>query len=554
MSIYHKLGAIVAAAAIVVAAQGQTAIAQAGLAAECAVLQGNHHGSHEWSSCLSAEVKLHGLPRVGEEADLEVIVAASAARGDVDIQVELPGHLRWVQAPAGLSPRDSRSHAPEDRAGVSRMGVHRAVKANAPLVLRGRVQAVSAGHAQIRVSAASEAPEIAADSVFLTIGGDRTTAGFAIAADDTAVPMTGAAPTHAYPRFPVKPAGNSNVAGSACATGSFGYVDTSGVNRIAANTGVQVWDADAAGGDDLLVSGVAGANGAFQLCFAAADEEGGGQDVYVSFNTENPHWLIRDPETRAPFRFRTETQSNVQAGASAAFGSRMPGNTMLMRGVQAFDQIGAAWNWTPGSCWDARDAVCRKGIVTWAPDSTDGTWYDLGENSVFLLPDDPRSAELVLHEFGHAIMDDIYEDAFPSSPKCSPHYIPRTSSRGCAWTEGFATLYEVMVLGQPIFRWADGRTLNVEDPTWGTADWDNGDRVEGRVLGALLDLYDTTNEGPHDQCTEDPRGPIWTTFLNHKSTTFSQYWSDRAADGFDTSRTKLGCLYQNTIVYGGFRP
>jgi hypothetical protein len=434
------------------------------------------------------------------------------------------------------------------------MGTKRPVLTGTPAVLTGRVVAVAPGNAQIRANVATVAPEIASDSVFLTIGRESTTAGFAPVTDDTAVPLIGATPTRAYPQHPVKPAGPSTSTGTTCAAGSFGYADTDGLNRIGANVGVQVWDADATGGDDLLAGGVTDATGAFQMCFANTDEEGGGQDIYVIFSTDNSQWMIQHTTTHAAYRFRTATAANTATGSTVNLGARTPGNPALMRAVQAFDQVGAGWNWTPGTCWDARDAVCRKAHVNWATDSTQGTWYDLNQDAVFLLADDPRAAELVLHEFGHLIMDDIYEDAFPSSPKCSPHYIPKTSSRGCAWTEGFATLYEVMVLGQPIFRWADGRTLDVEQPTWGTSGWDNGDRVEGRVLGSLIDLFDANNEGTHDRCTEDPRGPIWTTFLNHKSGTFSQYWADRAADGYDTSNTALGCLYQNTISYNGYNP
>jgi hypothetical protein len=427
------------------------------------------------------------------------------------------------------------------------------VRAGAPVVLTGRVVALAPGQAQIRAYARAAAPDVATAGAFLTIGSAASVTGFAPATDDTAVPLTGAAATRAYPRFLVKPAGSSISAGSACATGSFSYGDTNGVNRISANLGVQVYDADATGGDDLLATGVTDASGAVRLCFAATDEEGGGQEVYAVFGTDNAHWTIQHTSAHQAYRFRTETVANVAAGGTAAFGARRPGNPTLMRAVQAFDQVAAAWDWTPGTCWDARDATCRKAHVNWAPDATDGTWYDTTDDSVYLLADDPRAAELVLHEFGHLIMDDVYEDAFPSSPNCSPHYIPRTSSKGCAWTEGIATLYEVMVLGQPIFRWADGSTLDVEQPTWGTTGWDNGDRVEGRVLGSLIDLYDTPNDG-YDACSEDPRQTIWTTFLGHKSNTFNAFWSDRASDGFDTSRTALGCLYQNTIVYSGYRP
>jgi hypothetical protein len=491
----------------------------------------------EFGGCLAVDVRLDHLPRVGEQADLTVTVSAGADRSGVDIAIELPAYLAWTAVPTGLTSRPAVSRAPEDRSGISRVGTVGSIRAGAPFVLTGRVVARAPGQAQIRAYARGRAPDVAIGNAFVTIGRSASMAGFAAATDDTAVPLSGSTPTRAYPRFPVKPAGSSTSAGAVCATGSFSYVDTNGVNRISANLGVQIRDSR----DALLANGVTDAAGAFRLCFPS-----GTRDVYAVFTTDNAQWTVHHTTAHQPYRFRTETIANVTS--SVAFGARQPGNAQLMRAVQAFDQVAAAWDWTPGDCWDARDAACRKAHVNWAPDSTEGTWYDTNDDSVYLLADDPRAAELVLHEFGHLLMDDAYEDAFPSSPNCNPHYIPRTSSRGCAWTEGWATLYEVMVLGQPIFRWADGSTLDVEQPTWGTSGWDNGDRVEGRVLGSLIDIYDSTNEG-YDHCSEDPRQTIWTTFLGHKSNTFAAFWSDRAADGFDTSRTALDCLYQNTIVY-----
>jgi hypothetical protein len=59
-------------------------------------------------------------------------------------------------------------------------------------------------------------------------------------------------------------------------------------------------------------------------------------------------------------------------------------------------------------------------------------------DEVFLLGRTPDSRSIVAHEIGHAIMDDIYEDAYPATPNCSGHKVDTASSAGCAWTEGFA--------------------------------------------------------------------------------------------------------------------
>jgi hypothetical protein len=61
-----------------------------------------------------------------------------------------------------------------------------------------------------------------------------------------------------------------------------------------------------------------------------------------------------------------------------------------------------------------------------APDSTVGDHYQRSEFSydeVFLLGRTPDSRSIVAHEIGHAIMDDIYEDAYPATPNCSGHTV-----------------------------------------------------------------------------------------------------------------------------------
>jgi hypothetical protein len=167
---------------------------------------------------------------------------------------------------------------------------------------------------------------------------------------------------------------------------------------------------------------------------------------------------------------------------------------------------------------------------------------------VHLKAIDPDSAHTVSHEVTHSIMDDVYEDAYPATPNCNPHNIPAVSSAGCAWTEGFAEWLPAVVFRDPSYRWPNGSSLNLETPTWGTAGWSNGPTVEGRVAGALIDLYDTNNEGT-DRWSED-MSVIWSTFQNHVSGNLSAFWSHRRADGFNVSNSPLGSFYQNTINFG----
>lgn len=500
-------------------------------------------GPGEWRSCLDVSVHLAEAPALGREARLDIDLRTTLNRSDVQLDVSLPAGLEWVQTPAGLTSHTVASAAPTDRGRAHHATGTSHVVEDRPLRLTGRVRAVAEGAAQIQVVARAGV-ESDRGSAFLTVGAQRSQHGIAVSEGTTRAAAT---PTSAHPHLRHKPAGDvAATLGTACATGTWGYVDHDGIARISPNAKVWAYDDDTSGPDDLLATGLTDANGQFRLCYENTDEDGSGQDVYVRVATENAHWIIRNGRSRKSYSFYTDVVPN--AGAAVEFGTVRPADPAMMRGVEAFDTMNAAWNWTPGACWDARDSTCRQGKINWAPDSTDGTYYSLQENAVHLAAEDPDSNILVLHEFGHAIMDDVYEDDFPPAPNCSPHYITKTSSTGCAWTEGFATWYGVAVLGDPTFRWPGGRTLDLEGPTWGTPNWDNGDAVEGRVLGAMIDLYDTANE-PGDTCAENPAGPLWTTFLGHVSDTFRQFWAHRAADGYDVGPNALNCLYHNTIDY-----
>ena len=186
-------------------------------------------------------------------------------------------------------------------------------------------------------------------------------------------------------------------------------------------------------------------------------------------------------------------------------------------------------------------------MVNWAPDSTDGTYYSLAGNDVHLAADDPNSAITVVHEIGHAIMDDVYDDDFPPAPSCNPHSIQGATSQGCAWTEGFAEWFPSTVYNDPYFRWPSGASLNLETNRWGDT-WATGDTVEGRVAGALIDLTDAANETPWDRTTEGST-PTWDVFTHGVQDTFSQYFGQRLGRGWSTGVPTRSTLFQNTIDY-----
>ncbi|MBT2507852.1 hypothetical protein J7I98_18580 [Streptomyces sp. ISL-98] len=340
-----------------------------------------------------------------------------------------------------------------------------------------------------------------------------------------------------------------------CVRGSFNYQDAGGAWRNSANLQVQVWDEDPANSDDLLTVGLTDDNGAYRLCFDNSTDARGGQDVYLVFVTQNGQWGVeRDDDDE--YEFRSGQRDNLGDGTTTDFGALHPTDARLHGSLRAYSWANAASAWTPGDCWDSKDTDCRRIDINWHPDDDPGgSFYRPGEDEIYLVPQDADDRNVVAHEIGHAVMDDVYDDNTFDTQCPSPHIITRTSSRPCAWSEGFGDWYGVAVFNDPVY--VDGGvspfTVDFENHTWGTAGWDNGDAVEGRVAGALWDLVDGVGEAPWDQYGEGLTN-VWNTFLNHRDTTFQEYWNHRAGDGHEVGAPALGSLFQNTVDYGFRNP
>ncbi|GAA1797352.1 hypothetical protein GCM10009682_18710 [Luedemannella flava] len=114
------------------------------------------------------------------------------------------------------------------------------------------------------------------------------------------------------------------------------------------------------------------------------------------------------------YNYVSGVDGEVLDNTTADFGPLQPGDPTHMRGAAAFAATQVTWNNVPGACWDMV-GPCRAVVILWQPDSDDGTYYSLATNDVHLAAVDPDSAILVSHEVTHSIMDDVYEDNFPSA-------------------------------------------------------------------------------------------------------------------------------------------
>lgn len=515
-------------------------------------LQPNPHisKSNEFASCLSVSASIERAPELGESAVLAFDVTSQLGSDAVRIEADLPGNLRWESAPAGLQQGAVASASPMANGHLERASGLRAIGAGKSVHFEGTVSAVSAGAAEIRVRARIAVPggtDVAEDFVFLTIGekGQASVATIDTPAVGTTTAVTKAAAPAAQDKRRVVPmAGQASAVpgplATSCATGGWFYVDNVGATRPSINATVEVRS-----GSTLLATGITSFNGSYSVCFSNI---AAGRNVFVRFIMKNTIWRLRVTGTNNDYIFSTGTLFAAN-GANVNFGNLQPGDAASMRGLHAFDAANDAWNFKPGTCWATLHTTCRQLNINWSNTSTDGTFYSPSGNDVHLAAADPDSATTVVHEVGHGVMDETYNDSMPSSPNCNPHTIQGASSAGCAWVEGWAEWFPASVYNDPFFRWPDGGSLNLETPNASTPGWDDGDTVEGRVAGSLIDVSDFANDG-FDTFGEGDPGNIWTTFSNHRSTTFANFWSQRAGDGFNVSDPgALASLFQNSIDY-----
>ena len=545
----------------------------------------------EFASCISVGASLSRLPAVGEQATLDVAVTAQYARDGVDVTIDLPATLAYVEPPAGAQVADTR--APYTTAGTAqRAEVHADLAAGETRHVQARVTAVEAGPGTIRAHAVAVVPggtDGGGDQIALTVApsgatsraglhdarADQTTRATARAQARTDAPSAGARAHLLAPAAPTaspRPADRTRPGttgrdqattgaleqphATVCATGNWYYVDAGGTTRPSVNVTVEVWDADATGGNDLLASGVAHWSGDYNICFDNADtDEGGLVDPYIRFVTQNGIWKVQDG-SGAAYAWISGTVTDMSADHD--FGGLQPGSATKMAALEAFDNANSAWAWVPhgtGSCWDKTDTSCRTVDIIWTPTSTDGDYFVPADNQVHLTAAAASEKSTVVHEIGHAVMDDVYEDHVVPTTNCSPHYIALSSSAGCAWSEGFAEWFPAMVFDDPAFHFGDGTSQDLENNTWNYTDpyqtWDDGDAVEGRVASALIDISDTANEWPWDRYGEGAPGNVWDTFLTHVSDTFADFWASRGADGYDVADTGArASLFQSTVDYG----
>jgi Dockerin type I domain len=157
--------------------------------------------------------------------------------------------------------------------------------------------------------------------------------------------------------------------------------------------------------------------------------------------------------------------------------------------------------------------------------------------------------DVILHEYAHHVMYSLY-GFIP--PALEEHYMTLRSDATTGWVEGWADFFPLAVFNKQNFvlgiNATHGVSYNLEVPTWYSSGWDNGDQVEGHVAGALLDVFDSANDG-YDTFSNGFTH-IWNVLSSQTDNTFHEFWQAWCVGNYQRQAT-LMAIFQNSIDYRG---
>lgn len=352
--------------------------------------------------------------------------------------------------------------------------------------------------------------------------------------------------------------------------GRLSYQDRKNLTAYGRNYRVSLYEYDADGQDDLLLETYTDRDGYFyipDLWNLDVDEhtypENPSLDLYVVWKTDNPE--LNQHVTNfvgTPYQWQSRINLDSSAGTTVTLDTHVPDNWATQPAMWIFEDILRAYEYMLLNTGVDPGAVAAR----WEKDQNylfpcpDSCFYaGPGGPYIFIEDDWTSSGDIVVHEVGHHYLYNMTGGWLWNNPYCYEHYMFREEDADCAWSEGWADFLPLVVNGDPCYDFDTGpcsgepeeRHYNLEshnlyDPPPPPSS-DRGDLVEGRVAGALYDLFDTANEDfDSDYFGMAPlteavfQGPFEESFFD-----FWESWKAASHSQHNAVRT----FYQNTIDY-----
>lgn len=280
------------------------------------------------------------------------------------------------------------------------------------------------------------------------------------------------------------------------------FVDRDGVTGVLVNAAIDIRDDDTFG-DEHLTTVITGWDGRFS---ATVNNDDGwlqnGRDIYFRVRTSNSRFRVQDCGlVNFTYSWRSSTRNDLSDGSIVDFGDLQP--TTDMDAAVMFQDLNAGWNYVTSQ--GAQDPGFAN--LCW-PEG--GSFYDFA--NINIDDGDEVAEDIVLHEYGHAIMHNAYNNNYWPSNATGPHTFcdPTPQHRNLAFTEGWANFIPLAVNPDGIYH-SNGWSWGIESNTCGNA---NGKRDETMVAAGLLDIRDTASDGgcSDDDC--DPSGANNVSFVD----------------------------------------
>lgn len=298
-------------------------------------------------------------------------------------------------------------------------------------------------------------------------------------------------------------------------TGRFFYVDRNGSTVPLVNATVDIRDDDTFG-DEQLTSVVTGWDGSYSAVVNADDGWlQNGRDIYVRVRTTNSRFRVQDCGIfSSTYSWTTDVRNDLSDGAVVDFGSLQPASDM--DAARMFQDLNAGWNHitTAGSQDPGFVNLC------WPESATN---YDF--SNVNITDGDEVAEDVVLHEYGHAIMHNAYNNSYWPANAVGPHTFCDTTPqhRNLAFTEGWATFVALSVNPDGVYDSASW-SWDLENNSCSNAD---GKRDETMVAAGIIDMRDSASDGNCSGGSCDPSGSNRVSMVDlWRDTVFSQNIDD----------------------------
>ncbi len=298
------------------------------------------------------------------------------------------------------------------------------------------------------------------------------------------------------------------------------FVDRAGNTRPLVNAAVDIRDDDTFG-DEHLTTVITGWDGRFS---AVVNNDDGflqnGRDIYFRLRTSNSRFRVEDCGLiNTTYSWTSDVRDNLSDGTVVDFGDLQPDSDM--EAAIMFQDMNDGWNYT--TTQGSQDPGFAN--LCW-PEG--GSFYDFA--NINIEDGDEVAVDIVLHEYGHAIMHNAYGNSYWPDNAVGPHIFcdPTPQDRNLAFTEGWANFFALIVNPDGVYN-SNGWSWGIENNGCGNAD---GKRDETMVAAGLLDIRDTASDGDCSDDDCDPSGPnnvsfvdMWRdTIWNHNIDDIDEYW------------------------------